>query len=141
LTLYAESSAVLAWVLGEPTAASVSAALAAADVVLCSELTLVECERAIIRAGVVDGLSSSDAAARRAQLVDAAAAWGMISLDSDVLDRARQPFPGEPIRTLDALHLASALVARAAQPDTVLLSLDHRVRRAGELLGFVLAPD
>jgi hypothetical protein len=31
--------------------------------------------------------------------------------DTEILERARRPFPGEPLGTLDALHLASALVA------------------------------
>jgi predicted nucleic acid-binding protein len=57
------------------------------------------------------------------------------------VERARQPFPGEPIRTLDAIHLASALVARTAIAGLTLLSLDDRVRKAGKKLGLDIIPD
>src|SRR2546430_13763550 len=50
----------------------------------------------------------------------------LMRIDREVIDRARSPFPGEPIRTLDALHLASALVARAAVADLPLLPPDEK---------------
>ena len=34
----------------------------------------------------------------------------ILRLGADVVGRARLPFPGEPIRTLDALHIASAII-------------------------------
>ncbi len=55
-------------------------------------------------------------------------------------DRARRPFPSEPVRTLDAIHLASALAVRSTVPSMELRSLDDRIRRAGEQLGFRLQP-
>ncbi len=49
--------------------------------------------------------------------------------------------PGaEPVRTFDALHLASALQARARVARVELLSLDDRIRRSGKPLGFRLQP-
>jgi hypothetical protein len=56
------------------------------------------------------------------------------------VDRARKPFPAEPIRTVDAIHLAAALTARACLAGLGLLSLDDRVRSAGRRLGFELLP-
>jgi hypothetical protein len=41
----------------------------------------------------------------------------------DIIERARHPFSAEPIRTLDALHLASALAVRSVVPAVELLSL------------------
>jgi hypothetical protein len=61
-------------------------------------------------------------------------------IEREVVDRARSPFPGEPIRTLDALHLASALVARAAVADLAVLSLDEKVRAVGRALGLPVTP-
>lgn len=58
----------------------------------------------------------------------------------DIVDRARRPFPWEAVRTLDAIHLASALAVRSTVPRVELLSLDDRIRRAGEQLGFRLQP-
>ena len=40
----------------------------------------------------------------------------------------------------DALHLASALVARAAVPGLALLALDAAMREAGRGLGFTVLP-
>jgi hypothetical protein len=70
----------------------------------------------------------------------AAAHWHLWRVTSEILDRARRPFPAEPIRTLDAIHLASALAVRSAIRDIEFLSLDDRIRRSGEQLGFRLQP-
>lgn len=86
------------------------------------------------------GITEAQAADRRAVLVAATASWNVLRLDAEVIERARRPFPAEPIRTLDALHLASALVTRAAVPGLVLLSLDERMRAAGRGLGFEVLP-
>jgi hypothetical protein len=40
------------------------------------------------------------------------------------------------VRTLDAIHLASALFLREAFPDLVILTADERVRGNAALLGF-----
>jgi predicted nucleic acid-binding protein len=140
VTLYAESSAVLAWLLGEPAAADVRERLAAADIVVASDLTLIECDRVVIRAATLGDLTEADAADRRAHLTSAAAHWNLLRISGEIVDRARQPFPGDPIRTLDAIHLASALVARSAAPGLELLSLDDRIRTAAKKLGFSVQP-
>jgi len=51
MNLYAETSAVLSWLLGEPDGEAVRGALMSADEVLVSELTLLECHRAFVRGG------------------------------------------------------------------------------------------
>ena len=140
MIVYAESSAVLAWLLGEDAGPRVRKILADASLVLASDLTLVECDRVLIRAAAFGELTEADAANRRAHLTTAAAHWHLLRVGSEVVDRARQPFPGEPIRTLDALHLASVLVARAAVPDVELLSLDDRIRAAADRIGLTPIP-
>jgi hypothetical protein len=57
------------------------------------------------------------------------------------VERARQPFPGDPIRTLDAIHLASVIVGRSAVAGLELLSLDDRIRGVGKRLGLTLVPE
>lgn len=141
MKVYAESSAVLAWLLGEEPAARVRQILAEAEIVVASDLTLIECDRVLIRAVTLGELAEADAADRRAHLTTAAAHWHVLRLSAEIVDRARQPFPGEPIRTLDALHLASALAARSAVAGLELLSLDDRVRSAGARLGLPLQPE
>jgi predicted nucleic acid-binding protein len=140
VTLYAESSAVLAWLLDQPQGAVAAAALAAADIVIASDLTLIECDRVIVRAVALGELRESDALERQARLNAVSARWTLLGLDDEITERARRPFPVEPIRTLDAIHLASALTARKAVPDLVVLSLDARIRQAATSLGLPLLP-
>jgi predicted nucleic acid-binding protein len=140
VNLYADSSAVLAWLFGEPEGDAIGAILAVAEMVLASDLTLVECDRTILRAQATGRVTEAQAADRRGRLIAAAAHWGLLRLDAEVIERARRPFPAEPVRTLDALHLATALAARAAVPGLSLLSLDERMRAAGRGLGLTVLP-
>jgi predicted nucleic acid-binding protein len=140
MNLYADSSAVLAWLFEEPTADAVEQAFDRAEGVVASDLTLVECDRALIRAYTLGVLSEMESVRRRALLEAVAVNWIVLKLDREVLERARRRFPAEPLRTLDALHIASALAARSAISDLALLSLDGRVRENGAALGFAVLP-
>ena len=140
MNIYAESSAVLAWLLGEEAGHSVREVLCGAELVMASDLTLLECDRVLIRAITLGETDEATAADRRAYLNAAAAHWHLWRVSSDIIDRARHPFPAEPVRTLDAIHLASALAVRSAVPGVELLSLDDRIRRTGEQLGFRVQP-
>ena len=141
MNLYAESSAVLGWLLDEDSAPIVRRSLAAAEIIVASDLTLIECDRVILRAAALGQLTEAEAADRRAHLTAAASHWQILRVAPEIVERARQPFPGEPIRTLDAIHLASALVARTAIVGLRLLSLDDRVRKAAKKLGLDIIPD
>ena len=141
MSLYAESSAVLAWLLDEAPGPDVRQLLMAAPMVVASDLTLIECDRVLLRAAALGELTEGEAADRRAHLTMAASRWHLLRISPDIVDRARQPFPGEPIRTLDAIHLASALIARSAVVGLELLSLDDRIRKAARRLGLPLRPE
>ena len=131
---------MLAWLLDEATAPEVRRLLAASEIIIASDLTLIECDRVLIRAITLGELTEAQAADRRAQLSSAASHWHILRIAHEIVDRARQPFPGEPIRTLDAIHLASALTARSAIRGLCLLSLDDRVRGAARALGIDVLP-
>ena len=111
MSVYAESSAVLAWLLDEASGSDVREVLMASDFVVASDLTLIECDRVVLRAVALGELTEAEAADRRAHLMTAAAHWHVLRISPEIVERARQPFPGEPVRTLDAIHLASALMA------------------------------
>jgi predicted nucleic acid-binding protein len=140
MKIYAESSAVLAWLLGEDDGSRVREVLARAELVIASDLTLVECDRVLVRAVALGEIDEGPAADRHAVLNAAAGHWHLLRMSTDIVERSRRPFPAEPIRTLDALHLASALSARSAVAGLDLLSLDDRIRRAGAQLGFRVQP-
>ena len=78
-------------------------------------------------------LSASHEAAASALL--ARLAW--LELVPPVLSRALAPFP-TPVRTLDALHLASADFLRERGQPVKLASYDARFNAAGAALGFEL---
>ncbi|MFN2399568.1 MAG: type II toxin-antitoxin system VapC family toxin [Gemmatimonadaceae bacterium] len=140
MIVYAESSAILSWLLGEWHGEAVRETLAGAELVLASELALLECHRVLLRATHTGHLGEGIATDLRATLSRAGQHWVTLAIDNDVLDRARRPFPAEPIRTLDAIHLASALVSRSAVPGVALLTLDDRIRSNGVQLGFEVVP-
>jgi predicted nucleic acid-binding protein len=109
VNIYAESSAVLAWLLGEAAGSRVSQLLRRAELVAASDLVLIECDRVLICAVTLGEIDEPTASDRRAHLNAAAVHWHLFRVSLDIVDRARRPFPGEPIRLLDAIHLASAL--------------------------------
>ena len=141
MSVYAESSAVLAWLLDEAASSQVRQVLAASEIIVASDLTLIECDRVVLRAAALGELTEAEAADRRARLATAASHWHVLGVGPEIVERARQPFPGEPIRTLDAIHLASVLVARSAVAGLELLSLDDRIRKAAGRLGLQVRPD
>src|SRR5260370_17757379 len=107
---------------------------------MASDLVLIECDRVLIRAVTLGEIDEATAADRRGILNAAAAHWHVSRLSLDIVDSARRPFPPQPVRTLDAIHLASALAVLSIVPNSEPLTLDDRIRRAGEQLGFRLQP-
>ena len=86
-------------------------------------------------------MTEAVAVERRTVLARAAEHWVRFDLDAGVMERARRPFPAEPIRTLDAMHLATVALAHSLVPDLVVLSFDERVRSSGREMGFPVLPE
>ena len=137
---YAESSAVLAWVLGEPEAEEVRTVLAAAERVVSSTLTAVECARALARGSATGRIGRTHELAAARLLEGAMASWATLEMSGWILRRAAARFPVEPVRTLDALHLATALSFREAYSDLILVSLDDRLRANARPLDLQFGP-
>jgi predicted nucleic acid-binding protein len=140
MILYAESSAVLAWLLGEPSQRAVLEQLTVAERVVSSSLTVVECARGLARARLQGRVSLAGELAALRLLDVAEASWDVHELSERVLARARASFPAEPIRTLDALHLSTALVFHQALGNVAMLSFDERIRGNAVALGLAVAP-
>ena len=140
MSVYAESSVVLAWLLDNEGRDDVREFLSAAGLVLTSELTLIECDRAIHRATALGDLSGAEALRRRTLLSTAAEHWAVFLIDGEMAERARRSFPREPLRVLDAIHVATALAIRGLVTGLRLLSLDERIRRNAIELGFEVVP-
>jgi len=140
MILYAESSAVLRWLFNDALADHVFDDLIRARKIVCSRLTLIECRRAARRALTESRIAEAQLSEVLSVFAQSAARWAVLELTPDVAERAGGRFPVEPVRTLDAIHLASMSVLRESLPDLVVLSTDERVRENSAQLGFDLRP-
>lgn len=139
-TLYAESSAILRWLLGTEDAASLQDALMGANVVLTSTLTSAEVARTLRRL-VAAGEIEPRAGNRSWDRYTAARAhWNLYAISDPVLERASQAFPREPVRTLDAIHLATAALIALEVTPPVVLSVDRQLRANVRALGLDVLP-
>jgi hypothetical protein len=112
MRVYVESSVVLRAVLGEPGRLGAWSRISDP---ITSEITRVECLRTLDRLRLNGGMPDRELARRRATALKILEAFEMVRLNRAVLDRAGEPFP-ILIRTLDAIHLASALLLRVRFP-------------------------
>ncbi len=135
MTIYEETSAVLRWLFAEEGGESVRETLKTATKVATSRLTLIETRRVVHRAERDGRVTSAQGADLRSIFSQAAATWAVLELSDDVARRAEAGFPIEPVRTLDAIHLASAMFLREALPDLAIATRDERVRANAHALG------
>jgi predicted nucleic acid-binding protein len=103
---YVDTSALLRLVLREQGALD---DLRSCEALVSSELIAIESLRTIDRLRLQGALSAEDAASRRQTALGWLEAVDLVLLQRPILARASEPFP-TPLGTLDALHLATALV-------------------------------
>jgi hypothetical protein len=115
--------------------------LGSAELVAASDLTLVECDRVLIRAVATGEIDEAAAADRRALLNAAASHWHLWRVSSDIVERARHPFPAEPVRMLDAIHLASVVGRALGCPGRRTSESRRPHSPSREQLGFHLRPE
>ena len=107
---YLDSSAMLRLILREPGALDLKE-LRSCESIISSELLAVECPRTIDRMRLQGSLSTEEAASSSAVVREWLEAVDLVLLQRPILSRASEPFP-TPLGTLDAVHLATALVWR-----------------------------
>jgi hypothetical protein len=131
---YIESSALLAALLEQDSAAL--DALRSAGQLVTSALTFAEASRAIIRARIAGRLTPTAecAVVRALQIFERRCA--VVAVTDSVLARVGRPFPVEPIRTLDAVHLATAELLGEPPQLVTLVTRDNRVRDNARALGY-----
>lgn len=105
---YVDTSALLRIVLREPGALD---DLRSYDGLVSSELTAVESARTIDRLRLQGSLTTAEAVARLRSVNEWLEAVDLVLLRTPVLSRAAEPMPMS-LGTLDALHLATALIWR-----------------------------
>jgi uncharacterized protein with PIN domain len=140
LDLFVESSALVAWVVWEKRGREVVTLLRRARTHWLSALAPAEAQRALRRALAAGLIDLRYAADMRRRVDGFAAACRSVPVDTDILERCGRVFAAEPVRTLDAIHLASLERVRLAVRDITLLSLDDRVRHNASLMGVAVVP-
>jgi predicted nucleic acid-binding protein len=131
---YVESSALVAALLEHDT--DVTKRLPAGTRRVTSALTLSEAGRAIIRARTTGRLTAEDEKAAVRALRTFERRCFVLEVNQAVLDRVRRPFPVEPIRTLDAIHLATAELLGEPPQLVTIVTRDERVRANASALGY-----
>lgn len=131
MKVYVDSSVVLRVVLGEAGRLAQWSRITSA---VTSEIAKVECLRALDRLRLSGGLSDRELARRRSTMLEVLAAVDMVRINRVVLDRAAEPFPTR-VRTSDALHVASALLARTRMPALRFATHDEDLATAASAVG------
>jgi predicted nucleic acid-binding protein len=128
--LYLDTSAALRATLEQGSTPDLEARLGSAPVLITSRLSLVETARALVRVrqqGCVDEGRLADARRELDSLWCRCEIW---ELTSTICELAAVVAPHKPLRTLDALHLATYLQARRRVDGLELLTGDERLADA-----------
>ncbi len=134
MNVYVDSSVLLRIVLREPDRLRIWPKVTNA---VSSELIRLECLRTIDRARVRLRLADRRIAQYRADVLEAVEAFSLVALDSIVLERASEPFP-TALSSLDAIHLASALLIRNDLDDLAFATHDDELGTAALASGLAV---
>ena len=133
---YVETSALLAALLEQDSAAR--NALRDKRRRVTSALTFAEASRALVRARVAQRLTPTDERAGLRWLQAFRRRCDVVAVTDAVLARAGRPFPVEPIRTLDALHLATAELLGEPPQLVTIMTRDSRVIDNARAMGYAV---
>ncbi len=132
MTAYVDSSVILRVVLGSPNRLAEWERLARP---VASRLVRVECLRTLDRSHQQRLLAAADLSARRGLAIKIFEAFHLVELTADLLSRVEAPFP-TPLRTLDAIHVASAVAWREVHGDLFFATHDREQALGAQALGF-----
>lgn len=135
---YIESSALVAALMEND--AAVKAEVRAATRLVTSALARAETMRAVRRARVAGRVSVEQERKAVRALRTFIRRCFVVPIDAVVLGRVGRPFPVEPIRTLDAIHIATAERIEEPPQLVTIISRDDRVRANAAALGYVVRP-
>lgn len=129
---YLDSSVVLRLVLGQPDRLRDWRRVTRG---VASALVEVECLRTLDRLRLEEELSQEEIAIRREAVFRLLESAEIVDLTRPILERAAQPLP-TTLGTLDAIHLATAMLWRAASgADLVLATHDRSLALAARACG------
>ncbi|AFM13851.1 type II toxin-antitoxin system VapC family toxin [Turneriella parva] len=131
-TVYLDASSALRWILNTP---DTTAGFGEWDIAGSSVLFEVECCRTLERLLNERKMTPEQYAAAASQLQDLWDSMEKIPVKEDVIALAKQRFVA-PMKTLDALHAASAqLWSRALDKEVMVISHDKKLNLIAKSLG------
>ncbi|MBK7927109.1 MAG: type II toxin-antitoxin system VapC family toxin [Bryobacterales bacterium] len=130
---YIESSALVAAILEGDAAAKSS--IRARGQRVTSALTEAETSRAVLRARLSGRITAQQERAALLTLRRFTRRCYIVSVTEEILARAARRFPVEPVRTLDALHLATAEALGDPPALLTIVTRNLRVRDNAMALG------
>lgn len=132
MTAYLDASVILRALLGESDSLPAWRTLTS---VVASALAEVECLRTLDRLMRTGRLAAEELAERRSAVYRLFEAMDVVDVTPGVLRRAAEPFP-TPLGTLDAIHLATALLWREARGSTLAMAThDQALATAARAMG------
>lgn len=131
---YIESSALVAAVLEGD--ASAIASIRAQGQRVTSALTLAEASRAVLRARLSGRITAQQERAAMLTLQKFTQRCHVVSVTEAILAQVGRRFPVEPVRTLDAIHLATAEALGDPPALVTMITRDNRVRDNAIALGY-----
>ncbi len=135
-TAYVETSSLLAAVLNEDPAARRDLEITERRVT--SALTIAEARRAVTRDRISERIDERQERAVLAAIDAFIASCDVSAITTDILLRAGRKFSVEPVRTLDAIHLAT-LESIGIPPRLVrVITRDRRFRDNAVALGYAV---
>lgn len=128
--LYLDTSAVLRAIIESGSTPELEARIAGAPALITSRLSTVESSRAIHRLRQLGRLSETQLADAQREIDAVWARCEIWELTAPVCEMARRVGPGKALRTMDALHLATFVLARERIAGLELLTTDIRLQKA-----------
>jgi predicted nucleic acid-binding protein len=133
--VYIDSSVMLRRTLSQPGALTDVDWVSASS----SELLAVELRRTFDRLRLTRVMPKRKLAQLRDEVERNLAGIALVPLDRSVLKRAGEPFP-KPLKTLDAIHLATALLLNNYEGGIVFLTHDRQLGVAALACGLAVYP-
>jgi predicted nucleic acid-binding protein len=131
VSLYVDSSALLKRYVDEPDSEACDTILRSEQILVTGRHTIVEVRRNLARL-----VGPAELGEVKSQFEQDLAAFSLVELDAETCETAAAIAEATSVRTLDALHLASAQrVGGTALP---VLTYDIRQAQAARSLGFVV---
>lgn len=129
---YVDASVLLRVILGAPDSLPEWPSINAME---SSALIEVECRRTFERLRLVEGVEFRVLASHRRALQEVIEHMTLANVSESILQRAGEPF-SVSLKTLDAIHLATAIASRELRGPLTFATHDHQLARAAREAGF-----